>query len=61
MDICDAQQRAYDGSLYYLVIHDEYSKHVQVAQLRNKSTETVLSVFWKYLLEMERLLGKKVK
>ena len=59
-DICESQYTGFDGSKYFVLFVDEYTKYTVVANLKNKSAEMVLDVFKQVKARLENQLGKKI-
>ena len=61
-DLCGPMQiHGYDGTRYFLVILDDYSKYIEVIILKNKESETILNNFKAFKERMENQLECKIK
>src|SRR5699024_6526280 len=64
-DICEAKNRGYDGSQYFVLLVDYFSRYTEVYTLKNKTSEAVREVFVDFKTRMERqfqgALVKKVR
>ncbi len=58
-DLCGPNSTSIGGSKYFITFIDDYSRHVAVYFMREKSQ--ALSFFKTYVAAMENLTGKKVK
>ena len=60
-DLCVTKSKGFDGSKYFLILVDEYSRYIHVAPIKDKSSLTVLTEIKKFIALMERQLEKSVK
>ena len=60
-DICESKCTGYDGSRYFVVFVDEYTKYAAVSILKHKSSEATMEAFKRFRTLMEKQLGCSIK
>ena len=59
-DLCGPFPKSIDGDLYAIIFHDAYSKHFAVYTIPDKSADTILSAFQRFLVDYQDQLPNGV-